>query len=131
MPNVKPGDFARVTKDQYFPENVGKQVIVAKEWTLPSGSRGYDWTAAVLGKIWVCEALQPFRAYSHGGFDKEVHSKTINPGQLIAIPDKNLVRIDPPADTNHVFGHEPLPGERLFEELQLPAHVRHSKELES
>lgn len=126
MSNVKVGDLAKLTRDRIFPRNTGALMWVEAPHTLPPQfSIPPDWN---YGQLWLCRVLQPVMAIK--SYNKMVIVE-LQPGAEFVTFDAWLQRIDPPADTDAVFGHEPLPGERWIEQQQLPEEERYRKELES
>jgi len=83
--NVKPGDVARVTRDDYG--NVGAIVLVEEE-------QNY---ICQYGMVWQCVALQPLRGTETGAREDAC---SFAPGERVDYPDAWLRRVDPPEDAS-------------------------------
>lgn len=128
MSNVKPGDMAKIVKD-HTEMNLGVHVLVTDEACQNSFIKILMERA--FGQCWVCILLQHAKGVKYNDIGEPGPIVMLPPGYKIYLSDNSLKRIDPPADTESVFGHEPLPGERWIEQQQLPAKERWSKETES
>lgn len=129
MSNVKPGDMAKIVKDATR-LNLGVHVLVTDE--VCQNPLIKVLMERAFGQCWVCELLQHAKGVVlEGVMGRPGPMIDLSPGKKIYLSDSSLQRIDPPADSDAVFGHEPLPGERWIEQQQLPAKERWNKETES
>lgn len=116
MPNVKPGDLAKLIYDAEFPTNVGAQFLVKEEYRLRPGQ-----TLILKGnimeprKMWLLNPLQPVRAFIHGGPKMGI----VWPGQEFFTFDSWLRRIDPPANDENLYTEDKLPREEILERCAL------------
>lgn len=117
MPNVKPGDLAKIvvetTPDGH--SNVGRQVEVINFPQPPNSAEQLILGIMTRrhGLMQVCVALQPIWA---GQLSST--RELCPPGEVLIFPDTHLRRIDPPADTSELLAEFPLPDEhRSMEDL--------------
>ena len=111
MPNVKPGDLARVIADN--PPHVEG---IAKMQVLVIGLPSQYWNHGHQCEHphWEVEALESrdITVRRHFAFDLwEERHELLKAGDILCCCDSMLRRIDPPADVEDVFKPEALPHE--------------------
>lgn len=112
MPNVKPGDLAKIVYDPTFPTNVGAQFLVKEEFKIPKGRQfALDGQFLKPQLAWILIALQPVRGFIHGTGG----AGTVWPGREFVAFDAWLRRIDPPTDGEKLWSRDKLPREEMIE----------------
>lgn len=102
MPNVKPGDMAKIVCDPHFPSNVGAMLLVVER--APEYEAGL--TQGQGSIVWLCKTLQPLHAYLNIR-NKGDGVGLIPAGNDFVTLDIWLRRIDPPANEDDVYDEAP------------------------
>lgn len=133
MSNVKAGDLAKFLDGVVPPEFKGVHCLVLRQYPRDTIEKEMGLRSIAMhfgpGIVWEIELLE--HVVIRGGSYFFIQSNEMPPGWVCGALDRFLQRIEPPADTQAVFGHEPLPGERWIEQQQLPETERWNKETES
>jgi hypothetical protein len=114
MSNVKEGDLARLVFDAGGLGNEGAQMLVLEPLSCKVGLLAAALVEAGMGKMWMCQILQPMKLQELAGRSSP---RILPPGTIATFPDRDLRRIDPPADTEAIFRDRPINDQEFTDQL--------------